>query len=327
MKKAFLLLFCLVSLAAWSQKPEFSLLFEGIGDNREFSSKRNISQTILGARGAFELGTNIDQHRFRFGISHLFEFGSTIDGQKPLLILYYHLEKPNTSFHFGSFPRRGLINFPLAMLSDTLMYYRPNIEGLMGEIRWDIGFQNAWVDWTGRQAIGVREAFTAATSGTIRWERFRIQNYILLNHLAHSANRTPYEHVNDNLGYSIQFGYHFSETENLALHFQAGILGSVFRERSVTDGFINSESLLAEAFFRYRSFAFRNVLHTGEGHTFLSGDPFYRLDNYNRTDIVWYFIRHHNVIGRFNLSFHLIDGKHLDQSQQISIVYQIPAIP
>ncbi len=325
MKKPFTLLFLLVTMTVWSQKPEINLLFEGIGDNREFSSRKNISQTILGTRGALELGTTIDNHRLRVGISHLFEFGSTINSQKPLLILYYQLEKPNTSFHFGSFPRRGLVNFPLAMLSDTLMYYRPNIEGMRGEVRWENGYQNGWVDWTGRQAIGIREAFSAATSGTIQWKSFRFQNYILLNHLAHSAIRTNEEHVNDNLGYSFLFGYYLPETENLTIHFKAGILGSVYRERSVTDGFINSESLLIDAFVHYKSFAIRNVLHSGEGHKFLSGDPFYRLENYNRTDLEWYFIKHSNVNGRFNLSFHLINGKYLDQSQQISIIYKIPA--
>ena len=325
MKRAFTFLFFLLTMVSWSQNPEIGLLFEGIGDNREFSSRRNISKTILGARGAFEIGTSIDEHKFRVGISHLLEFGSSINGQKPLLILYYQLEKPNTTFHFGSFPRNGLVSFPLAMLSDTLLYYRPNIEGFRGEIRWNNGSQNAWVDWTGRQELGVREAFTAATSGKTQWNQFFVQNHLLLNHLAHSANRTPEEHVNDNLGYSVMVGYQITEKENLNINFMAGVLGSVYRERSVTDGFIYAESLLAEASLRYKNFGLRNVLHSGEGHTFLSGDPFYRLNNYNRTDILWYFIRHRNVSGRFNLSFHLIDGKDLDQSQQISIIYKIPS--
>jgi hypothetical protein len=63
------------------------------------------------------------------------------------------------------------------------------------------------------------------------------------------------------------------------------------------------------------------VLHSGEGHRFKDGDWFYRVANYWRTDVIWYFINHEKVKGRFNLSFHLIDWNDLDQSQQLSIVY------
>lgn len=318
------IVFATFSLTALPQKPEFRVLFEGIGDNREFSSGKSLSQTILGTRGAFEIGLNADGHRLRAGLSHLFEFGSVVDSYKPNIILYYQFEDKVKSFHFGSFPRRELVDFPLAMLTDTLLYYRPNIEGLRGEYRWDWGHQNAFVDWTGRQRAGVREAFSAAASGEVHFTGFFVQNYLLLNHLAHSKPRGEDEHVNDNLGYSLLAGWRNNKNAAWKGYLKAGILGSVFRERSVTDGFIHGQSLLTEAFLKHGDFAARNTLHTGEGHIFMAGDPFYRLRNYMRTDIIWYFINHKNIKGRFNLSFHFIDWKDMDQSQQISIVYQMP---
>ncbi len=324
-KTAVVFLLIIAALTVSAQKPEFSLLFEGIGDNREFSSGTSLSQTILGTRGAFEVGLNAEGHRFRAGLSHLFEFGSYPNYVKPNLILYYQFEDKSKTFHFGSFPRRTLVSFPLAMLTDTLMYYRPNIEGMRGEYRWEWGFQNAWVDWTGRQSDGVREAFTAAGSGEIYSGNFFLQNYLLLNHLAHSKPRGDDEHVNDNLGYSLLAGLRSLNGDKWLWYLKAGILGSVFRERSVTDGFVHAQSFLAEGYLKTGNFAAKNTFHTGKGHTFLSGDPFYRLNNYMRTDIIWHFINHKHVKGRFNVSFHLIDNKKLDQSQQISIIYLFPA--
>jgi hypothetical protein len=54
----------------------------------------------------------------------------------------------------------------------------------------------------------------------------------------------------------------------------------------------------------------------------MNGDRFYDVDSYLRTDIYWKLISSEHIEGRFNLSFHLIEGKELDQSQQLSLVYR-----
>ena len=151
MKKLLFISFILLSLVARSQNFEYNVLFEGIGDNREYKSYLANPQTIMGARGAFELGVEIDKHRLRGGLSQLFEFGTDINFHIPKLTLYYQFSDEQKDFLFGAFPRRDRINFPLAMLTDTLLYYRPNIEGLFGEVRWDWGYQNAFIDWVSRQ--------------------------------------------------------------------------------------------------------------------------------------------------------------------------------
>jgi hypothetical protein len=317
-----LVLMLLIPLYGLSQKTSFTILFEGIGDNREFSSGRSFSQTILGTRGSFEAGVTQDGHSLRAGITHLFEFGSL--PENPAMILYYQYEDQKKTFHFGSFPRRNLADFPLALLADTINYYRPNIEGMRGEIRWQNGYQNVFADWTGRQSAEVRESFTAAASGELTFSRFYIRNFVILNHLAHSRPRGAGEHVNDNLGYSVSAGWRSDQKAAWHGYFTAGMLGSVFRERSVTEGFIHSASLLTEGYLKHRNFALKNIIHTGDGHHLLTGDPFYKLKGYMRSDVIWYFINHERVSGRFNLSFHLIDWKKNDQSQQISIVYRIP---
>jgi hypothetical protein len=317
-----LVLMLLIPLYGWSQKTSFTILFEGIGDNREFSSGRSFSQTILGTRGSFEAGVTQDGHNLRAGVTHMFEFGSV--PEKPAMILYYQYEDPEKTFHFGSFPRKSLVDFPLALLADTINYYRPNIEGLRGELRWNNGHQNIFVDWTGRQSPEVRESFSAAASGEITLSRFSIRNFILLNHLAHSRPRGAGEHVNDNLGYSVVAGWRNEKRTTWHGSISAGILGSVFRERSVSDQFIHSISFMAEGYLKHRNFAVNNIAHAGDGHLLLTGDPFYKLNGYMRTDAIWYFINHDRVSGRFNLSFHLIEWQKIDQSQQISIIYRLP---
>jgi len=309
------------AFSASAQKFEYSALFEGIGDNREYFSGKALPQTILGSRGAFELGVNIDNHRIRGGISELYEFGSHIAYQQPKLILYYSYSDKKKDFCFGSFPRRGKIDFPLAMLTDTLMYYRPNIEGMLGEYRWGWGKQTAFVDWTSRQTDTKREMFMAGTSGEICYKSFFVQNYYLMYHRAGPAIDIPGDHIKDFLGYSVLAGYRFGEEKPFNGYIKAGLLTSLYRERSVTGGFIKGDSFLSEIYLKYRNYAVKSVLHSGEGHQFYMGDPFYRVKNYMRTDVIWYFINHKNIKGRFNLSFHLIDGNDLDQSQQLSIIY------
>ncbi|MDD4109797.1 MAG: hypothetical protein PHH93_13865, partial [Prolixibacteraceae bacterium] len=309
----FLTLVLLLPFLGVSQDLEYVVSFEGIGDNREYFSGEAFSQTIMGSRGAFELGVVSGNHRIRGGLNHLLEFGSDMDYHKPKLTLYYDYHDEQKIFKFGAFPRRGTINFPLAMLTDTLLYYRPNIEGLFGEVRWDWGWQNGFVDWVSRQTDVKRENFMAGFSGEIFQNALFLQNYLLLFHDAGAAVDIPGDHIKDYFGFAVQAGVRTAENAAFKGSVKAGILGSLFRERSVTDGFINKNSLFAEAEGRYKNYGIKSVMSAGGGHTFNYGDQFYRLKNYWRTDVIWYFINHERVKGRFNLSFHLADMNDLDQ--------------
>lgn len=321
MKKILIILFALASFSVKSQNFEYHVLFEGIGDNREYFSNMALPQTILGNRGAFELGVEKDGHRIRGGLSQLLEFGSDIDAQKPRLTLYYQFSDAKKDFLFGAFPRRGRIDFPLAMLTDTLLYYRPNMEGLFGEVRWDWGRQNGFVDWVSRQTDVKRENFMAGFSGEIYHKSLFLQNYILMFHDAGPGIDIPGDHIRDYLGYAVQAGIRTAENSALNGYIKAGILTSMFRHRTITDGFEVESSLFAEAKARYKNYGIKSVLSAGGSHTFKTGDLMYRAENYWRTDVIWYFINHERVKGTFNLSFHLIDWSDLDQSQQMSIVY------
>jgi hypothetical protein len=321
MKKIILLLIFFSVFAVSAQDFGYKLLFEGIGDNREFTRPLAYPQTILGARGAFELNVSIDKHKLSAGLSELFEFGSDIDFHKPKLTLYYEFQDQLRQFTFGAFPRRDKINFPLAMLSDTLLYYRPNIEGFFAKVSWDWGYQNGFVDWVGRQTDTQREQFMAGFSGEIFANKLFLQNFLLLFHNAHTKIDVPNQHIQDYMGYAVQAGARTEEDSRLTGEVKAGILSSLFRERNVTDGYIHATSLFAEINGRYRNFGVKSVLSSGAEHNFALGDSFYRAKNYWRTDIIWYFINHKNVKGKFNLSAHVVNWDYLDQQQQLSIIY------
>lgn len=322
MKRTLFIILLFSSFIARSQDFKYQVLFEGIGDNREFTNTYAMPQTILGARGAFELGVNIDDHKIRGGISHLLEFGSEIDDQKPKLTLYYQYTDTEKEFMFGAFPRRDKINFPLAMLSDTLLYYRPNIEGFFGEYRWDWGFQNGFVDWVGRQTEVQREQFMAGLSGEIFYKNLFFQNYLIMFHNAHTSTNEPPMHIKDYSGFAFQGGIRTSKDASLQGDIKAGILTSMYRERSITDGYINTTTLFAELNGRYKNFGIKSILSSGGSHNFAYGDTYYNNANdYWRTDIIWYFINHKNVKGKFNLSMHLADWETLDQQQQLSVIY------
>jgi hypothetical protein len=321
MKKLLATLFVLITFWGKSQDFEYQVLFEGIGDNREFFNDYGFPQTILGARGAFEVGIKSDNHRMRAGLSQLLEFGSDFDTQKPKLTLYYQFNDTQKEFLFGAFPRREKINFPLAMLTDTLLYYRPNIEGMFGELRWDWGHQNAFVDWIQHQTEVDREIFTAGLSGELFFGNLFIEDYFSMSHVAHPSVRIEGEHIEDYSGFSLRAGIRTNKESVIKGYLKAGILNSSYQERGVTKGYLTANSFFAEGWGKWKSLGLKTVLHSGGSHRFAYGDLFYRAENYLRTDVIWYFINHEKVKGTFNFSFHVINWEELNNQQQLSIIY------
>ena len=314
----------LSSLTSFAQKLEYQVQFHGIGDNREFDSDKGYPQTILGERTSFEIGTTVEgNHQFRIGLDHLFEFGSEVDEQKPKLIAYYHYEDKQKAFYFGAFPRLDLINFPLALLTDTLNYYRPNIEGLYGRYNWDWGHQLGFIDWTSRQTDNRRETFLAGLSGEIRYRSFFFQNYLTLFHYAGKAIEVETDHIEDNFGAVLYVGSDLEKVIPLKrAYIRAGVLESSVRNRGEGTGFENTFSFTGELYGESKFFALRATFSEGDGHDLMNGDHLYRAGNYIRTDVYWKFINGEHIQARFNLSFHLIDGSVLNQSQQMSVLYR-----
>ncbi|MFV0365582.1 MAG: hypothetical protein ACK5JS_03640 [Mangrovibacterium sp.] len=325
MKKTVLLLLlvCGFTYSVNAQKLEWNVNFQGIGDNREFNPEYAKPQTILGERTSFELGTSIDkEHTLRIGLSHFFEFGTDIDYNKPQLTAYYKYDNSKTQFYMGAFPRYNLIDFPLAILSDTISYYQPNIEGILAQHNWNWGKQLIFVDWTGKQLTDQREKFIAATSGRFNWKNFYFENYLMMYHYALMAAHDDTQHIIDNTALNLNLGYDFSEHSffNQA-YVEIGFLNSQYRERHVTDGFSSSTSFFSTLFLEWRRLSLKNTLNLGGGHRLLTGDSYYQANDYMRTDLYLHLIDHKQVQLSFNFSFHVADWGTVDSQQQLHLVY------
>jgi len=318
-----LLLMIAFSTPLSSQRFEWLAGFDGFLDNREYYSI-DIPQTIFGSRFRAEVGGSIDGiHRLRAGINYLYEFGAAIDTYKPNLTLYYEYHNQGVRLLAGAFPRRELLNFPLALLSDTLHYYRPNIEGLYAGYAWNWGQQNVFLDWTSRQTDTIHERFMAGISGKMWFRDFFLSNYFLMSHFAGAANFDPDHSLRDNIGYNINAGVDLSGKTFLdSLCVSAGILGSLHRVRAEGSGWHTPVGLLGHAIFLYKFAGISATYYAGEGQTLLYGDPFYRLDRYGRLDFILLPFRRGPVNLKIDVGLHFAGGQ-IDYSQQLWLSFDL----
>jgi hypothetical protein len=306
-----------------AQQFEWHTGFDGFLDNREYFTI-HIPQTMFGARLHAEVGGSIDDiHRLRAGINYLYEFGSAIDAYKPNLILYYEYHNAGIRLFAGAFPRREILRFPMALLSDTLEYYRPNVEGLYGRYAWDWGRQNIFLDWTSRQTDTIPERFMAGTSGKYCFREFFLSDYFLMSHLAGPARFDPNHSLKDNIGYNINLGVDLSGKTLLdSLCITIGILGSFERTRSEGDDWHTPVGWLGQATFLYKFAGLSATYYTGEGHWLFYGDPFYRLESYGRLDLFVMPFRKGPVQLKLDVGMHFAQGQ-VDYSQQLWLTFDL----
>ncbi len=323
MPRLLFILFICFSFFSQAQKFEYQFAFEGIGDNREFDPQFAQPQTIFGTRGAFEVGLKKENHRMRVGMSHLIEFGNNFDALKPQLTLYYEYKNNNTSFLFGSFPRRKHTSLPLAMLQRLVLYYQPNIEGIMVEKKGDWGFQNIFIDWLTRQTNVQREEFMVATNGKLGYNHLFVENTFMIIHSMRPKIRIPNDYINDYIGVSLLLGVETSRNHDFYGYFKTGLLSSSHRDHGITDKFHFKTSSFTEIYGKFKYYALKSILHKGGEHALMLGDPLYKNKDYSRTDIIWHLISRKKVKAIFTYSLHIINWEHLNHQQMFSLKYVI----
>ena len=180
-------------------------------DNREYFNPYVDHQTIFGTRTYGYAGFAINENnRFVFGTDYMYEFGSKGELMNPDLIAFYQGSFRNIEFMIGVFPRYQEIPVPMALLSDTIIYYRPNIEGMVLEYSNSFFRHNIWIDWTSRQSYTKREIFMLGFSGNYNRGVFLYRHHFIMSHVAHSKNHDPDEHIRDNGGYNVMMGINLS---------------------------------------------------------------------------------------------------------------------
>lgn len=312
-------LLLLSEMTAISQKFEWAAGFDGFLDNREYFSI-DIPQTIFGSRIRGEIGAGLDEvHRFRFGLDYLYEFGYQTDAHPPDVTMYYRYDNSKVNFQVGAFPRMNLLHYPISLLSDTLRYYRPNIEGVYLGYRGEWGYQNVFIDWTSRQTDNAPERFIFGFSGQVQKGLLFLSHHLVMGHFAGKGIPEPDHHLRDNGGFDLNLGADLSQKVFLdSLTFSAGTLVSLDRTRGVDERWQTPAGFVGQFSALYKWFGIDGLLYQGKGHTFLYGDPFYRLEQYGRVD--FYYMPFHNkhVNLKINFVLHFAKGQ-IDYSQQILV--------
>ena len=333
----FIIILSFLFVQSYSQYFGWKVGLNGIADNREYFNKFIAPQTIFGSRVFGELGFGLnDYHSLHFGLNYLYEFGSEGDLRAPDIIMYYHGQNKNFDLYMGAFPRRGLIEMPYCMLTDTLMYYRPNVEGMFFQAKQNWGYQNVWVDWTSRQTDTKRETFLIGATGKIMLDRFFYTHNLLMYHYAGPAVPIPGDHIRDNGGMTAMVGVNLSHAILDSVIVASGFAGSYDRKRNVYD-FNFAGGWFSQVTAIYKGIGLKLTYYQGgkvisknegsdipvrEGLVFLYGDGFYKSGQYTRLDMFWLPFQKKRIKAKFQISLHFIPGV-VDISQSFVLYYDL----
>jgi len=323
-KTAFFSLLLFISITATAQELEGELNFHGFADNREYAKSNRYSQTIFGSRISPEIGVFIDStHRLRIGINALQEFGDRNFFKDVAPVIYYQYQKKNWNFYLGAFPRVNLLDdYPRALLTDTLNYFRPNVEGMLVKYETSKFKETVWIDWTGKQTATDRETFLFGFSGKYQPGRFFISHYGYMFHNALSAISPPNQYLEDNGALQAELGLDFSKETFLdSLTISAGGMLSIERVRSLETS-STPKGFVANVYARYKKLSLANAFYAGEGHHLINGDAFYTAKTYNRLDLGWTPIMFKNIEGKFTFTLHFVENV-IDSQQAFSLRYRL----
>jgi len=304
------------------KKPVFHGTFYHIADNREYFSQYAMAQTILGARVDLkaEFSSPDSVNKAFLGVNYLYEYGHTPGAHIPVLDLYYQYQKGVFDFYFGSFPRHEPLNYPLVLLTDSLDYYRPNIEGALAKISGKTGSITLWIDWTSRQTKTARETFLAGFSTLFNLNMFYNENYMYMYHRAKSKDPHRNDHIRDNGGACSFLGLNLSEKLPFdKMKIDAGVTYSYDRFRS--NPYDHNFGLISRIKWKYKMMGLDAVYYSGDKQVLPYGDPFYSAGKYSRIDTYIIPIKSKNVCSKVAFSVHLANDQ-TDFSQQIFIVYK-----
>jgi hypothetical protein len=319
------LMFMMTGVNSYSQQKafEYYVPFYGFTDNREYTNTVHPPQTIFGARISPEFGILMDSaHRFRVGAHIMKEFGSGESNFQVNPILYYQYVDKRVDFYMGMFPRMGLLDrYPLALLNDTLRYYRPNVEGILLKVKLGRGYQSAWIDWTSRQTEVQRETFLTGFAGRAYAGRFFFVDYFALYHYAGPAVDLPDDHIRDNAALLLRAGYDLSgKTFFDSLSVSVSYLQSFDRLRNVYD-WQTPNGFQYEVFLKKGNFFCNALFYSGDRQSIAYGDSFYKAPVYGRSDFGYQFFDREFVKVRFVYSIHYVEEQ-LDNQQLLTVLFK-----
>jgi hypothetical protein len=331
-KKLYLILFfAVVSVAKVAAQTTLDVNFNGLGflDNREYKDFVPRSRTYSGMRTELDLGLNVDSmNHFVVGANAIHEFGAQPYFLTVNPVAYYNFTGKSWNFFAGAFPRNStLANYPRALLNDTMMYYRPNVEGLLAQYHTPHFMETGWIDWMSRQTATQREEFLWGAYG--KWipslhAPLYLSHYAVLLHDAGAAVLTPDDHILENGGAQVSLGVDLSRKQHLldSLTIGAGALVTFARERGL-DGWQTSSGFMSDIYAAYGPFSIHNEFYDGQpGKDITFGDSFYSKKFYDRLDLMWNAFNAKGLTGKFVLSVHRTPG-YTSNQEAFRITYEL----
>ena len=170
-------------------------------DNSEFGgSAIRIPQTMAGVHLAPEIGLVWEgKHRVFAGADLMHEYVSKQALAHSVPLVYYEYAGNPFRFYAGAIPRSILPdNYPRMFFRDSVMNYRPAINGIFWEYGAGINYANVWLDWTGWQTDTQREAFFMGWAGKYGITPFYAQHFGYKFHFAKTQNPAPDQSIHDN---------------------------------------------------------------------------------------------------------------------------------
>lgn len=312
-------LICGFSQRAYPQKTEWGFTSYGFFDNQEYDSPNRISQTMAGMWIQPHLGWQLNKKQsLRVGVGGLVEWGAPSLFQKGLVTAYYQYTVPSFSFSLGSFSRDHLRGeYSSAFFSDSIRYYRPNMQGVAFQWGNPHDYFELFLDWTSRQTFTQREQFMVggAARYTTKLLFGGMRGYYY--HYAKTKNPPSNMSIQDYGVSNLFVGLDLSGKSAFdSLLFQVGPLAGLERNRLIGDWKLPI-GLLAEFRLGWKKMLFEETLYFGDSQqqfgdlgagAFYWNDAFYRSKAYSRTDIYYKLI--HNRFARCSIgaTFHYQGG-------------------
>jgi len=295
-------------------------------DDHEYDALIPLRKTISGTRTEIDMGYNVDTaNHFVVGVNPLHEFGGVPFYVQVNPVAYYSYTGKHWLYNMGEFPRNDLLQYPRALINDSVQYYRPNVEGALLRNTNKFGYATAWIDWISRQTPTQRNEFMAGEMFKFApnpGHAFYVMHYLLFMHDAGTKSDTAAP-IRDQGGYQVRLGLDYSHRGYFdSLKFEGGYMFTEYRVRSMYS-WRTSDGLVASVYMSRKRFSIFDEFYKGQANYLTFGDPFYSKTIYNRLDVMYaaFIVKH--LKGQFFMSFHQSPSHLTDTEPGFRVVYDI----
>jgi len=328
-KLLFISVFAALALAARAQDFLWKVELASQFDNREYKSDFNWSQTLFGVRAVPQAGLGWNNNSIMGGITYINEFGAPSYEFPTQIVVYYNYnDHKHYNISGGVIPRsQSIARYSRAFFNDSVMFYRPNIGGLLAQIYGKKGYFEFACDWDSRQSVTRREKFTLFSAGEIHLGP-AVGGYNFSMH--HHAGTMLAESVTDNIWFYPYAGVDLKKYLPLdSLLVTVGWLKSFQHDRGSDAHYVTPGGVQIEALVQKCGFGVYNTLYLGPslmpyfdkyGSSLYWGDPFYSTTKhvYDRLELYWQPILRRDMSLKIS-SVHHYDGHRWGWQQMVSL--------